>query len=64
MRPLDEADMTASETTMILLRRCGHFLHHNVGAGADSSKMFEMLTEEEQAQLNAALKKCLAGWQQ
>lgn len=56
--------MTASEITMVLLRQCGHFLHHNMDAGTDISKMFEMLTEEEQVQLNEALKKCLAGWQQ
>ena len=64
MRPIDEENMTLSEVTMTLLRQCGHFLHHNVESGADCSEMFAMLKEEEQIQLNAALKKCLAGWQQ
>lgn len=64
MRPIDEENMTLSEVTMTLLRQCGHFLHHNVESGADCSEMFAMLKEEEQMQLNAALKKCLAGWQQ
>lgn len=64
MRPIDEENMTLSEVTMTLLRQCGHFLHHNVESGADYSEMFAMLKEEEQMQLNAALKKCLAGWQQ
>ena len=64
MRPIDEENMTLSEVTMTLLRQCGHFLHYNVESGADCSEMFAMLKEEEQIQLNAALKKCLAGWQQ
>lgn len=61
---MDERNMTEEEISMTLLRQCGHFLYHNMRHGeADSSRMFEALSEEEQKQLNVLLKKCLKGWQ-
>ena len=60
----NEGHMTEADLTLSLLRKCGHFLHHNVGHGeVDSSKMFASLKDEEQKQLNVLLKKCLKGWE-
>ena len=43
----------------MLLRRCGHDLHHSEG-GADLSA----LTREERGELARLLQKCLDSWQQ
>lgn len=59
---IDESMMDAKELSLVLLRQCGHFLHHNQKE-MDSARMFEAITEEEQNQLNFILKKCLAEWQ-
>lgn len=44
---------------IMLLRRCGHDLHHSEG-GADLSA----LTREERGELARLLQKCLDSWQQ
>ena len=43
---------------IMLLRRCGHYLHHGAGE-ADLSA----LTREERAELARLLQKCLDSWQ-
>lgn len=51
------------ENVIILLRKCGHFLHHNAGHDADVSRLENVLTEEEKSVLKTLLKKCLNGWE-
>lgn len=51
------------EKMIVLLRRCGHFLHHNVGRGENVSPLVNALTPDERAQLEALLEKCLDRWQ-
>lgn len=43
------------DEVVILLRRCGHALHHGHGGGGVK---FDFLTEDERAQLTVLLKKC------
>lgn len=48
---------------IILLRRCGHHLHHNVGHGSNSASLENVLTPEEKSTLESLLQKCLEHWQ-
>ncbi|MGN1346780.1 MAG: hypothetical protein ACI4V1_08335 [Eubacteriales bacterium] len=50
------------ERMLVLLRECGHFLHHNVGPKADVQPLVDALTPEERAELEALLQKCLEAW--
>ncbi len=52
------------ERMIVLLRKCGHFLHHNVGRDGDAAALADALTAEEKATLETLLEKCLAKWQE
>ena len=54
--PLEEQP---GQRAITLLRRCGHFLHHN----PEGAVLPEALTEQERAQLESLLEKCLTLWQ-
>lgn len=56
-------DGQEEENAIMLLRKCGHFLHHSVGHGGDADALLSAFTPEERATLEALLKKCLAAWQ-
>lgn len=59
----DISAMAPDEALMLLLRRSGHYLHHNVGHGqADTQQLFGALSPEEQRQLAALLDKCTRAW--
>lgn len=65
--PLKEKDISmlpAEERIIVLLRKCGHHLHHNVGRGADTASLVNVLSEEEKSSLEALLQKCLKHWQE
>ena len=47
------------QRAITLLRRCGHFLHHN----PEVAVLPEALTEQERTQLESLLEKCLTLWQ-
>ncbi len=47
----------------MLLRSCGHYLHHAAGEG-DPDKMFAALSEEEKKELNSLLGKVLKSWKE
>lgn len=65
------ANMSADKVAILLLRKCGHHLHHNFGHGNKEGKAearpasptLDALTEEEKATLISLLDKCLKGWQ-
>lgn len=59
----DSSSLTAEERILVLLRRCGHHLHHNAGRDASADRLIGMLTAEEKASLEAILQKCLQHWQ-
>lgn len=44
------------DEVVVLLRKCGHTLHHGHGHG---TVVMDFLTEDERAQLIVLLKKCL-----
>lgn len=48
---------------LMLLRKCGHFLHHSGDAVGDPAQLLSVLTEEERTQLETLLEKCLNSWQ-
>lgn len=50
------------EKALVLLRKCGHFLHHSGDAG-NPARLLSVLTEEERLQLEYLLEKCLNSWQ-
>lgn len=47
------------DTLYGVMRRCGHILHHG---DMDKEKVFDGLTEDEQAQLKTLLTKLLDSW--
>lgn len=59
------SEMKPEDAVIMLMRQCGHYLHHNVGHGGavDTGKLLEVLSEEEKQQLIALLKKCVEDWQ-
>lgn len=59
----DESTLTAEERILSLLRKCGHYLHHNAGHDVDAAVLIGMLTGEEKSELEAILQKCLKHWQ-
>lgn len=58
-----EKEERPQERIIALLRRCGHFLHHNMGPGADAAPLTEALSAEERATLEGLLEKCLKHWE-
>lgn len=50
------------EKMIVLLRKCGHFLHHSVGMDGDTAPLASALSPEERASLEALLEKCLESW--
>lgn len=58
----DISSMTPEERILILLRKCGHHLHHNVGHDTDAAALVNMLTTEEKTSLEEILQKCLQHW--
>jgi len=53
----------SDERLIVLLRRCGHFLHHNIGREGDTAPLLSALTDDERATLESLLEKCLNSWQ-
>ena len=56
------AEEKKEEKLIVLLRRCGHFLHHSAGT-EDTASLLNALTTEERATLEGLLEKCLAHWE-
>lgn len=52
------------EKTIVLLRKCGHFLHHNAGHDSNPARLLQALTEDERTTLESLLEKCLNNWHQ
>lgn len=50
------------EKMIALLRKCGHYLHHNVGRNGDVAPLLSALSPEERSTLEALLEKCLNNW--
>lgn len=55
---------TPEERVIALLRKGGHYLHHNFGKGEkpDETQLLSNLSGEERASLAALLEKCLEKW--
>ena len=58
-----EMEDRPQERMIALLRKCGHFLHHSMGPGADAAPLTEALSAEERATLENLLEKCLKHWE-
>lgn len=56
------AEEKKEEKLIVLLRRCGHFLHHSAGT-EDTASLLNALTTEERATLEGLLEKCLDHWE-
>lgn len=56
-----ENDEHPEERMIVLLRKCGHFLHHNMSA--EATKLTKALSADERATLERLLEKCLNHWQ-
>lgn len=50
------------EKSLMLLRKCGHFLHHNAGHDGSTDSLMNVLTAEERKTLEKLLEKCLNNW--
>lgn len=65
MQDMDISSMNTDDAAVVLLRRCGHFLHHS--AGKDQAKtnaeLLAALTEDEKKNLAEILQKCLKHWE-
>lgn len=59
----EERPLRPGEKVLVLLRKCGHFLHHSAGPDTDPEALLETLTPEENASLEKLLEKCLESWQ-
>lgn len=59
----DISSMTIDERILVLLRRCGHHLHHNAGHDTNDAALVDILTAEEKTSLEVILQKCLRHWQ-
>lgn len=58
-----DADMTIDDKVIALLRKCGHYLHHNKGKdNFDSEQSLSFLSNDEKHELITLLKKCLQHW--
>jgi hypothetical protein len=53
--------MTVDDKVIALMRGCGHYLHHSMGA-ENSKELLLMLSEDEKRVLCSLLKKCLKAW--
>lgn len=62
-RERDINSMSTEERLLVLLRGCGHHLHHNAEHDTNADALVGMLTAEEKASLEAILQKCLQHWQ-
>ncbi len=53
-------DLPLDEAVILLLRKCGHYLHHNVGAdrGEAAQELLAALSKPEKETLLSLLKKC------
>lgn len=62
---IDISSMPTDEAVIMLLRKCGHYLHHNAGHGGniDAARLLSALSEDEKTELIMLLKKCSQGWQ-
>ena len=54
---------TIEDEVIVLLHRCGHFLHHSAEQASDHKALLSILSEEEKRSLAAVLKKCLQSWE-
>ena len=58
-----EMEDRPQERMIVLLRKCGHLLHHSLGPGTDAAPLTEALSAEERATLEKLLEKCLKHWE-
>ena len=66
MQNMDISTMNVDDAAVVSLRKCGHFLHHSAGAGAEQKRtnqeLLAALTQEEKETLTNLLQKCLKSW--
>lgn len=54
--------MTVDEKIVVLLRRCGHHLHHNVKSDSAVNDLVSFLSESEKEEFIHLLENCLHHW--
>ena len=59
----DKSDATMEDKVISLMRRCGHYLHHNMRESDSSEQMLSALSDDEKKNLILLLKKCLQNWE-
>lgn len=57
-------ELTVEDQILILLRRCGHYLHHYAGSDVNSAGLLAGLEKNEKAALAVLLQKCQESWRQ
>ncbi len=59
----DISTLSTDDAVIMLLRKSGHYLHHNAGHGEGINQaLLSALTEEEKKTLVELLKKCTRDW--
>lgn len=57
----DLEHMAPEDAVIMLMRKCGHYLHHH-GANASNAQLLSTLSDAEKRELIALLKKCTQDW--
>lgn len=56
-------ELPVEERIIRLMRKCGHYLHHSVNPKeADNNQLLSALNEQEKAELETLLQKCISEW--
>lgn len=50
------------DETVILLLKCGHYLHHDLRESAENEDILSFLSTDEKNELKKLLNKCLEHW--
>lgn len=60
----DISDMTPDEAVIVLMRKCGHYLHHNMGESSSltEKELLSVLSDAEKNDLITLLNKCVKHW--
>lgn len=60
----DILKMSADDALIMLMRKCGHYLHHNAGqnANVNNSDLLSSLSDTEKDIMILLLQKCVRNW--
>lgn len=55
--------VNSKDETVMMMLKCGHFLHHGLRERAESEDILAFLSSDEKTELTAILKKCINEWE-